>query len=67
MTKTSKPKKCKLCKAIIPKGKESYFEKNIVCSRCFKRLKSPIPEKRANSFMAKLIEQVKGRKGINGN
>jgi protein-arginine kinase activator protein McsA len=64
MTKHSKLKKCKLCRAKIPKGKESYLEGNIVCQTCYKRLKTPIAPLRRNSWMDKLIEEVKLRKGL---
>jgi len=30
--------KCKNCKNYIKKGKEAYFQANVVCQRCFERL-----------------------------
>ena len=30
--------KCSICDIIFKKGKEAYYEKKIVCQRCYRRL-----------------------------
>jgi hypothetical protein len=64
MIKQSKQKKCKLCRNKIRKGNECYYGGSLVCSKCFQRLKTPIPTRRRNSWMIKLVEEIKLRKGI---
>jgi hypothetical protein len=64
MTKHKKQSKCGLCSEKIEKGKECYFGGNKVCSKCFLRLKTPLPKRVRYSWLDQFLEEVKLRKGI---
>jgi recombinational DNA repair protein (RecF pathway) len=64
MKKQQKLKKCKLCRNKIPKKEVCYFGGNKVCQKCWKRLKSPIPTIRRESWLSKFAEEMKLRKEI---